>query len=328
MRVFILVSVLSLLFSQTLSADDDGVAVFHAPSHHPRLLITFGDSLSDARNYFIENQTFTVRPFDEIPTEPYLIGGLHFTNGKTWIEQLAQSIGSFRSALPSLAVPGFATDYAVGRARARSYVIVEPNVSNLTEQVDSFLSDFDDRAPSKAFYLVWIGTNDVRDALEAFFIDPSGETSELIVREALTAILNNALRLHEAGAQKFLVLNAPDLAITPAINVLGPEIGALATQLSIEYNDRLEEILLVLEVALGIEIKRLDVFALLDEVVADPERFGLTNVADSCITPDVIVGAICDDPDGYLFWDSIHPTRKTHGILAEAAQRVLFSRAD
>ena len=66
-----------------------------------------------------------------------------------------------------------------------------------------------------------------------------------------------------------------------------------------------------------------DVFAGLEELVADPDLAGLTNVTDSCITPGVIIGAICLRPRKYLFWDFIHPTTKTHEYLSEQARATL-----
>jgi len=55
--------------------------------------VTMGDSLSDPGNTYVATGTFVVRPFEPIPTAPYLIGRFHFTNGPTWIEQLARDRG-------------------------------------------------------------------------------------------------------------------------------------------------------------------------------------------------------------------------------------------
>lgn len=73
----------------------------------------------------------------------------------------------------------------------------------------------------------------------------------------------------------------------------------------------------------SLTLKRLDVFAFLEAVVADPGSFGLSNAEDSCITPDTIKGAICSHPDRFLFWDGIHPTRVGHQILANEAEKAL-----
>ena len=123
--------------------DDDTTRHGNRESQFKRLVI-FGDSLSDSGNYFIAFKEFTVRPFEPIASAPYLIGLLHFSNGKTWVERLARELGSPRSGRPSFAVPGFFTNYAVGRARARSEF---SQFSRLELQVTDFLADFEGKAP-------------------------------------------------------------------------------------------------------------------------------------------------------------------------------------
>ena len=66
-----------------------------------------------------------------------------------------------------------------------------------------------------------------------------------------------------------------------------------------------------------------DVFAGLEELIADPDLAGLTNLTESCITPGVIIGAICQRPRKYLFWDFIHPTTRAHEYLSEQARATL-----
>ena len=62
-----------------------------------------------------------------------------------------------------------------------------------------------------------------------------------------------------------------------------------------------------------------DVFSALEDVVAHPRAYRLRNVEDSCITPGVIVGAICRRPSGFLFWDFVHPTKRGHQLLSDEA---------
>jgi phospholipase/lecithinase/hemolysin len=139
------------------------------------------------------------------------------------------------------------------------------------------------------------------------------------------SIGNNIQRLWAAGARSFLVPNLPNIGNTPAIRALGDQARDAAQLLAEGYNAGLETALQQLETALGIDIVRLDVFTILDEVVDDPDLAGLTNVTESCITPDVIIGAICRNPPPrkYLFWDFIHPTKSAHKYLSEQARAAL-----
>jgi phospholipase/lecithinase/hemolysin len=65
-----------------------------------------------------------------------------------------------------------------------------------------------------------------------------------------------------------------------------------------------------------VKLAQLDVFALFNEIVADPASYSLLNVTDSS-------QGIAVDPDTYLFWDDLHPTTRGHNILAATAGKVI-----
>lgn len=292
-----------------------------APAPFSRLVI-FGDSLTDPGNAFALTGGVATAPFDPIPGAAYAIGGHHFSNGVTWAEHLTRKLqlgkDGANSVKPAFAEPGNFTNYAVGGARTASGPV------SLTAQVVAFLSDFGGVADSDALYVIWIGGNDVRDALVAAFFDPTLATSIAIITSAVTTEAANIGALAGAGATQFLVLNAPNLALTPAVKELGPTAVFVATLLSGAYNAGLTAALDGLETAIPvIDIIRFDTFALLSTVADAPEDFGLENSMDSCITPGVIVGAICDKPKDFLFWDFIHPTKTTHRLIGEAVEDVL-----
>ena len=276
-------------------------------------IVFFGDSLSDPGNAFLLTGEVSIRPFEPIPSAPYLIGGLHFTNGKTWTEQFAQRVRMRRSGKPAFLRPGVYTNYAVGGSRAR----IEGDI-HLSTQVGLFSQDFPS-APDDALYAIVIGGNDIRDAIEAFFVDPTGDTSNGIIADAVGAIAANVTTLTAMGARQFLVGDSPDLALTPAIRALGAEAQFLANQLSVAFNVALEGALSGLEDGLPISILRLRLFDVITDVVQNPALYGFTEVEDSCLTFGVIIGAICDRPRRYLFWDAIHPTRAAHRVLSLVA---------
>lgn len=295
-------------------------------------IVVFGTSLSDPGNAFaLRGGTntppdYSVDPF-LVPNAPYARGGHHFSNGPTWIEQYARPLGLAGSVRPALASSGGATNYAVGGARAR-----EEHINyNLPQQVGTFLADFGGAAPSDALYVVEMGGNDLRDALAAFVGAGGGAAGEAaagaIIADALGSIGDNMGALYVSGARKFLVWNAPNIGLTPAIrglDALRPGAAALAAFLSAGFNAGLEaRVLRGLEAALpGIVIVRLDVNGGLTEVVANPAAFGLTNVTTACITPNV-APFHCDNVDDFLFWDGIHPTAAGHAIIAQRAAATL-----
>ncbi len=281
-------------------------------------LVVFGDSLSDPGNAFVLLHTVETAPFPLIPDAPYAQGGLHFSNGKTWIEDLAAALKLNASAGPALALPGIFSNYAVGGARARPGQLYD-----LTMQVGLFLRDFGGGAADDNLYVVFIGANDVRDALSALAADPSGATSIGIIQAALTALRDNLVVLASSGARTFLVLNLPNFALLPAVRMQGPAAQGAAQALVTAFNNGLAATLDGLQAGLPVNIARLDVFGALNAVVADPAAFALSNVQDSCIIPGTTVHPFCAQPNRYLFWDGIHPTRVGHAILAHDAQAAL-----
>ena len=174
------------------------------------------------------------------------------------------------------------------------------------------------RAPSDALFVIEIGGNDIRDALQ-IFSPPYGYASSLVITEALTSVGYNIQQLYQAGARKFLVWNVPDLRLTPAIRRLdsfSPGAGQVAELLTQSYNSNLNSLLGSMAALPGIEIVQFDAYQKLMEMVTKPQNFDLTVVDAACINSNNIPPFNCQEPDEYLFWDGFHPTTTTHGIIA------------
>ena len=284
-------------------------------------IVVFGDSLSDTGNGFAlvgSNATPPDYSLDAslIPAAPYARGGHHLTNGATWIERFARQLGLAGSVRPALASAApFATNYAVGTARAAN---VGP--FSLPVQVAAFLQDTGGVAPADALYVIQVGGNDLRDALLAY---PLG--SDAIIDAAVDSIRTSILALYAAGARNFLVWNAPDIGLMPAVRMLPPQFGVVASGLSVQFNTELAAALtglLALPPLSEIEIAQFDAFSLIHSIVASPPQFGLTNVTEACVMPNDPPFA-CQNPDEYLFWDGVHPTTAVHAIIAEQAAALL-----
>ena len=282
--------------------------------------VFFGDSLSDAGNHFVAFGTVSHAPFAPLPDFPYDIGGHHFTNGPTWAEHLSHAVGSPRSGKPALRAPGVFTNYAVGRARARAAAPAFPSF-DLSSQVQQFLSDFRGQAPSDALYVMWIGANDLDDALIAGMADPAQAAQ--IIRAAVTAQAENVYALWAAGARHFMILDLPDPAVAPFVRALGPAVQAAATQAALLYNAALDEALMQVSALPGLRVTRFDVSAVFDRIIATPDVGGFDNVTDPCLEFGVTKDAVCQHPKRFLFWDGAHPTKAGHRVIAEAALRLL-----
>jgi len=273
----------------------------------PKDVVVFGDSLSDPGNAFALTHTLSNTPYMIIPAAPYAVGGLHFSNGKTWIEQRPADNVNSQSSGPAYQVHGVFTNYAVGGARART---VSGGV-NLGAQVQTYLDDFGGNAKASSTFVIFIGGNDIRDALG------DSQNVSTILSAAVGAVANAVQVLYGAGARKFVVVYVPDLGLVPAVRMLGAGAQAGATFLSAAYNTGLGQAITQLSTLPSISIVSVDLFSDLQDVVANPASYGLTDTTDMCITPGVKGNAKCNNPNNYLFWDGIHPTSAGHAIIAE-----------
>jgi phospholipase/lecithinase/hemolysin len=280
-------------------------------------VIVFGDSLSDPGNGFAFVKTNATPPDYGlnaflIPSSPYARGGHHLSNGETWIEQLARSLGAERSVLPAFASANpHAMNFAIGTARARDDGI-NPSLSF---EVAAFLQKTGGQVRSDALIVIEVGGNDVRDAVA------TGNPAQAlaILQAAANAVRDTITLLHARGAQRFLVWNVPNAGLTPAASLSGTT--ALATLATTTFNALLVAALTPLQLA-GIEIIPFDANALITAIVAAPQLYGLTNVVDACVTPGT-APFTCQTPDEYLFWDGIHPTKAGHELIAQAVALLL-----
>lgn len=302
-------------------------------------IIFFGDSLSDSGNHFLATHQVTVPPYTlEPPIASYPIGWFHFSNGPTWAEYLAATLHVPASGAPSLLLPGIFTNYAVGRARAREGGDPQFSTFFLSAQVNNFLKDFHGHVPANSLIVIWIGANDVDDAVHAFFADapncivaPNASCQGLqIIAAATVALQSNIGTLYAAGARTFVVADVPDLSATPYVSFLSinvnPAIGTVAHNLTLLFDGAVGDVVSGYAAQFATAdpaaiIAPFDVAGFLSTVTSNPTQFGFTDATDRCTVPGVpaLVGSMCSTPETFLFWDAVHPTTAGHRVLAHAA---------
>lgn len=275
----------------------------------------FGDSLTDTGNDFILSSTLhAIDPSVPIVPAP---GGYNdsgrFSNGPVYSEQLAQRLGF--DLRPSL-LGG--TNYAYGGARTDSVTL--PLSLSFEQQVQQF-TEASGPADPDALYVLFIGGNDATDVLQG--LAPPDTLSAAVARigasiEAIAA----------EGARHLLIPNVADLGLAPLATVNGAiERNLGASAIASTFNELLAAMLRQFDGS-PLDIVEFDTFALLNDWVADPARFGLTDVRHSCQQPTGATlpdgqpeyAIFCSDADaaGHLFWDEMHPTTSAHGLLADA----------
>ena len=322
----------------------------------PSRIVVFGTSLSDPGNFYTLTEqnvsapdygmTCGVAPDDclsliaRIPNAPYAQGGNRYSNGATWIEQLARELGYGPDAGPAwVESRKRAFNYAFGSARALNNKEEPFDPRDLKEQVSKFLADVGGDAPSNALYIIEMGGNDIRDAL--IVAQTAGPGAALAHLDAAVSALGHGIkRLHAKGARRFLIWTAPDVGLTPALKAIGA--SEFGTVLSGYFNANLERLLGTLtgtEISVpwvgfeelpGFKQVTFDAFGALQKVAYAPHTFGLTDATTACIEPNVPPISTseppfrCQHPNRHLFWDGIHPTRAGHGIIAHLVLRTFL----
>ena len=295
-------------------------------------LYVFGDSLSDVGNiYAASGGTEPVSP-------PYSQG--RFTNGNVWAQDLSSALG-LGPVTPSVAG---GNDFAFGGAQtgptnANAYNTSNPGYPTNTQidlpaQLNAFNAATNNgiNAQSGALYTLWIGSNDLNALLSAV-VDgskaPTTANTTADLGQAISNIDSFASGLATDGMKNLLALNVPDLSKTPLAQALTHGDTTLLAELSSitnQFNTALAQSLTSLAQADNFSLTQVNIFSAMDQVVANPSAYGLTNVTNACWTgsfTSASSGTVCSNPGQYLFWDQLHPTAAAHQIVANVALATL-----
>lgn len=281
--------------------------------------IFFGDSLTDG-GYFRPVLIQLVGP------NGALIG--QFTNNPNyvWSQYLADFYGSNaqsawtgnNTASPTLAG---GNNWAVGGARVGTDALGGLGYTpSLASQYARYLSSGNTVDPG-ALYTIWGGANDL------FAVQANPSQAQAIIGGAVTAHIGLVGALTQAGAQYILVPTLPDLGLTPDARAGGALGMAQGTALASTYNNALFSGL----ASNNLRVIPLDTFHFLQEVVANPGLYGITNVTDrACVTQPPPAGSsslFCSPlstvSGTYLFADGVHPSGAAHKALADFAISVI-----
>ena len=272
-------------------------------------LTVFGDSLADAGNVFL----FSGMAF---PPPPY---AQRLSNGPVSVEVMAADLGL--PLTPSLAG---GRDYAFGGAETGTgnffsvYPSVPPAINQLFSgppnfpatgtlaQIEAFGASGGSIAP-QSLTVLWAGPNDI---FEAIFTnaDPAS-----VIAPAIGNLAQEVGLLYAAGATTILLPNMANLGVIPLGLTSGNSAGL--TALTVAFNAGLHQALTQLEATLpGLDIIEFDTFGLFNTAIANPAAYGFTNATDPCF--DGV--SVCANPDQYVFWDTVHPTARSHQIIGNA----------
>ena len=288
-------------------------------------MISFGDSLTDSGQY--------------ASLGPYSFGAGSFTTNPddVWVQLVAESFGL--SADPSMAG---GTNYAWGGAPTSFGV---PGVSLPLFCVPTSLpcrsvaQQIADAGPidPNALYTYWAGANDIFNYVGyvgAGYIN-STQAQAFTGATAMNEV-GQLAGLQAAGARVIVVMNLPDIGRTPNFTNAAlfpgqatPANAAALSALTFVHNTTLNAGI----ASLGDGIVPINIYALINEVLADPGAYGITNVTSTACDLTLSGGSslFCtpaayrtpDANETYLFADGVHPSGAAHKMLANVVVATL-----
>lgn len=292
-------------------------------------VVVFGDSLSDTGNLFYSSD-------EGLPPAKAGYDSGRFTNGKVWIEYLAELM-ELNEPKPHYDTSIAGTNYAYGGAGSgntpsTTWTTILGGSSltiparGLLLQTEDFLSDNSIDCASKTMFAIWIG------AVDLLML---GETNFMNIVNNIEASIRSLIK---GGATKFIVMNLPQLAGAPAYVDAGSSLflsQEIPTDLGDDitgFNKALADMLKIIDMSNGVTITHVDTGPLISEVAGDPKRFGLDGDVS---TPTLNEVAFHTGQDEYIqneqnaFWyDGVHPSTTFHELLANEVYRVVTCEAD
>lgn len=268
---------------------------------------SFGDSLTDNGNAFAASG-------GTVNASAPNFGG-RWSNGRTFAEQLGNTLAVGATAPASVKT---SMDFAFGGATAVPALSAVP-FPPLASQVQMFQSHGVTIQRTDLF-TVWAGANDILNTAQMATTPGNPAAMDAAGINAAQSVMGTLQTLINLGAKNLLVLNMPDIGVTPLGVTTGA--GAFLTRGSLAYNTDFDSRLRALAAgAADVTITRIDAASIIAQVQRDYRLFGFTNATAGLTSPASAGGG--GDPNGYVFFDSIHPTARTHTLLANMVLEAL-----
>ncbi len=272
---------------------------------------TFGDSLSDNGNLLA-----ATTPLGAPNPPPQYFQG-RFSSGRVFTELLGNTI------VPAVTAPATQKtnlNFAFGGATAQGSGTLPPSFSVQ-------LALFQSRAISPAktdLFTVLFGPNDVLPALTAATTPANPAALDVAGFNAAVATANGVQTLIGLGAKNIVVGGLPNIGATPRALSGGSTGVALGLRATNAFNNEITSRLRTITssaAAADVNVLYLDLQGVLDRLVLDYKAFGFTNVTSFVLAPAAAGGG--GDANNYVFFDDIHPTGKTHALLAQTVVEAL-----
>ncbi len=199
-----------------------------------------------------------------------------------------------------------------------------------------------------AVYFIFSGSNDYLNSL-TFDDNYDSSTMSLYIDNVLDSLTRVVKKLTKAGAKNLVIFGIPDMGLTP--HFLYTQDQNVLSSAVIIHNQRLEALVDTWRKDSPlVDFLFIDIQPMLQKVLNHPSDYGFTNTTQACVdmklpiyhslknspfahnlvlqyasalqyhdkhfAPNEKNYLVCNQPNNYLFWDEIHPSTRTHRILA------------
>jgi phospholipase/lecithinase/hemolysin len=257
--------------------------------------------------------------------------GKRFTNGRVWIEVLAQRQGLTNNSITNVNWSNSSNNW--------SYFSINNGVnyqssSNLVQTLNNFHQPSD---AGTALFAVWVCDADFVDDVNSFGLpnNASHGTNITSWTNAINQSLTNHWKIitnlyYTKGTRTLIMPNAVDITEIPEYNQSPSAYKSFVRQRVIDFNTAFATTLNQARTSLpGITIYEPDIFRLLDNVLTNAANYGLTNALSNGRSIDVLEDPAVTDYSlngpgtNYIFWDYDDPTAKFHEVMADVVQQLI-----
>jgi phospholipase/lecithinase/hemolysin len=267
-----------------------GSAVFPAQAAFTNLYI-FGDSLSSTTGN-------TAGPAN-------LYYGLRYSNGRVWVEVLAQRQGLTYNSNQNWSA-----------------------FANYSINVVTTVSNFNASDASNALFIVWVNCADLY--YPAFYDGTSMAQWTNAINQSQTNHFNIVTNLYAKGARTLIMPNAVDLSTIPKFDNSANAnfIHLRCLDYNVAFSNTLNRIRASCP---NLVLYTPDFFTLLTNILAHPANYGMTNALGAGLSIDAVDAVNYGFPSAatngfgtnFIFWDPTDPTAMVHMWMANTVQQLI-----
>ena len=249
-------------------------------------LVAFGDSYTDT---------------GRLPSTPPQYWNGRFSNGPLWLEYLSQTLGFDYNPANNFAVSGTES-------------------TDLGTEISGFPGTSDSQ---NVLFAIWSGNNDFGNHLNIGVNDAAWDTR---INSIVSSLMTASDLLYQKGARNIILFNQIELSRVPYIlNTYSPSFCTyLAEKIQIFNNRLAQNVPGLLASHPDLQVFLIDAHSDLDYLLDSYAALGFTHTTISALDDHSLIDKSFSGPGAdYVFWDSQHPTTKTHGLLAKWVANVL-----